>query len=852
MAEQHLPGDTVTGTDPVQFSLEFVGRMRKLKGLSHVPSLRSAISIPRFLTARLFRKGTLIPQDYLDSAVLNTPYEDQQQAFDIAREILFPSDPKVEAAPAAGVATPKQPTAPQKSADATRSILDDLAGLNIDFESLGDLSALDNLLEKAEDDQLFGAFDLQEKMLKSPDRREQSGGKLINRYGGAGELEARNIRSVEQAIELAKELLRGRVNSLEAEEVADACDAGMGNMLAMEVRHPWEQAGVFAGTKDFARLQALLKDMLANGTAVEIGRTLRFLDPHAGVVTGSEYESFRKTGLSRVRDLSEHAELLDGLRKWVTPPDELLKRAASENPTRALEAARWLLDRFGENLQPRIFDHWADAHSTMPQLSEIAQLAVDCPRWESMLKEAYRDWRADQDAEWKQATKVPPDQRDPSAYAHFQQQWIEAAEMVAATKLDAGKKLASDICVDCLVRVDSFSQFMPILDAFLERNIYPSDIPAIVAAGAKLGIDEQLIYERLGQPLEQLAKMIHGNVQSPDRFKRLIDKIKSIPPDMLKELCEKSFGDQNLCAMAALLAIDMAGAAELVPEQFTADSIGYKGIGGGMNLLKQWFDGRARLTDSLRAHVKQLARHALAELAFDWIARGSGSTEGGVVPQNRSRPFRAGDELDQLDLEATLDSVISQGKKLDQITDDDLFVPESSKGQAAVCVLLDISGSMGGRELANCAISVVMLLGRMSSQELAVALFESDTHVVKGFRQDRDLDEVIDHLLELAATGGTRVDAALRWGCEQFDDVPEAEYRLLFLLSDFEFFESPRQLDPIVNTLVAQNVKFLGAAHGYYNKKTADYFQVSLGGQVIKLRNLDAVPALLMDAIKIS
>ncbi len=31
-------------------------------------------------------------------------------------------------------------------------------------------------------------------------------------------------------------------------------------------------------------------------------------------------------------------------------------------------------------------------------------------------------------------------------------------------------------------------------------------------------------------------------------------------------------------------------------------------------------------------------------------------------------------------------------------------------------VVCDISGSMGGRELANCAISVVMLLGRMAKQ----------------------------------------------------------------------------------------------------------------------------------------
>ena len=637
-SEQHLPGDTVIGTDPLQFSLEFVSRMRKRKGLSHLPSLRTAIAIPRFLTARAFRKGTLIPQDYLDAAVLNTPYEDQTAAHEIAREVLFPEDPNLAASE-----TPTQSVEPQvkptsTKTDAAKSILDDIAGLNLDFESLSDLNALDKLIETAEDDQMFKAFDLQQKMLKSRDSREQAGGKLVDRYGGAGELQARNIKNVEQVQEYVKELLRGRINSLEADELADACQAGHGGMLVREVRNLWEQAGAFAGTKDFKRLQALLKDILASGSATDIGRTLRFLEPHAGAVTGSEFEAFRDAGVERVRDLSEHAELLDGLRKWVTPPDALLKRATSENPVRALEAARWLLDRFGENLQPRIFDHWADAHSTMPLLSELTKLAVDCPRWEEMLRESYKDWMAERDAEDKAARKS----NDPNAHAHFQQHWLETAEQLFNTKLEAGKELAAKAVVDCLERITEANQFLPMLDAFLERNLYPANVPAVVAAGMKLGIDEQLIYERLGQPLQQLAQLIRENIHDPERFKRLIDKIKMIPPDLLKELCEKTFTDQNLSGMAALLAIDMGNAAGHVPEQFAADACGYKGIGGGMNLLKQWFDGRGKLTDSLRKHIKELARNALTELAFDWIAAGSGSSEGGLTPQSRSRPYRAG------------------------------------------------------------------------------------------------------------------------------------------------------------------------------------------------------------------
>ncbi len=109
---------------------------------------------------------------------------------------------------------------------------------------------------------------------------------------------------------------------------------------------------------------------------------------------------------------------------------------------------------------------------------------------------------------------------------------------------------------------------------------------------------------------------------------------------------------------------------------------------------------------------------------------------------------------------------------------------------------------------------------------------------------------MLDRLLELAATGGTRVDAALRWAYEQFEEVPEAEFRLLFLLSDFEFFESPRDLEQLTQALASQNVRYLGAAHGHHSKKNAELFQQVLSGQLIKLRNLDVVPGLLMDAIR--
>lgn len=49
-----------------------------------------------------------------------------------------------------------------------------------------------------------------------------------------------------------------------------------------------------------------------------------------------------------------------------------------------------------------------------------------------------------------------------------------------------------------------------------------------------------------------------------------------------------------------------------------------------------------------------------------------------------------------------------------------------------------------GGELAVCAIAVVMLLGKLLPEEVALAVFESDTHVLKGFPDSSDLDTVAD------------------------------------------------------------------------------------------------------------
>jgi Mg-chelatase subunit ChlD len=868
--EAAFEGDVVTKYTPPSFALEFVRAMRKRSGLSHIPSVRTSIALPRFLTARYFRTGQLTAKDYVEAAVYLTTPEDQGAAFEVARELLFPKDriaqkPAEQAAvlEVAGAMVVSQDT---PVVDEGASVLESLAGMNLDLGNL-DLAALDQML----DAQVAAAsemksLDLITQLSSSDDPAHKSLAALATTFGGAAELEADGIHDEASARRFLLERLLGGLGELAPETIADAARSGFAEPLLDDAARPWERAGLHVATGQHGEANAILDELLSAGNARDLGRALRFI--RAGDAPAAA--PYQSRALSSARHLADWAEILDGLGTFVPPPDALIVQSARENIRLALQAATvmdtafrtpsfeyedWSDEQDDDTpeepetpdqppLRHAVFDRWADGLTESPGLDVLVDICVPTQRWNKLVEAAVVIYRAEMAV---LVERAPDDRMDGIRAA------LQLAGRLKETKTTVGKLAASELVTSAMVVVGSRTRFLPLLDAILDLGLVPHDAAAVVAAGTALDIAEEEIYARLSQPLEQLKFLIEGNVQDLRRYLDLVDKITHVPSDLLEHLIACCVRDGNRMGLALLLAVALgpvlARAGTLVSTDLVDASFNYRGIGGGENLLLQWYEHRDSVPSDFKDRVRALAKQALLDAALVWMHAGVGGAEKGLVPQSRTRPYRAGDDLDLLDIDGTLESLVLSGKAIEQISDEDLLVSDATSGRAGFGVLIDISGSMSGRDLAVCAIATVMLLGRLKPEELALALFESNTHVIKGFASTRDLDEVANELLDLRATGGTRVDAALRFMADEFASQPELERRVFFLLSDFEFFESKDELSSLLDELQHMDVSFIGAGHGHVSKTTSSLFTQRLGGQVTKIPSIAKLPELLLQAL---
>ena len=273
--------------------------------------------------------------------------------------------------------------------------------------------------------------------------------------------------------------------------------------------------------------------------------------------------------------------------------------------------------------------------------------------------------------------------------------------------------------------------------------------------------------------------------------------------------------------------------------------------GSGENLLKQWFRYRKEIPEDAKLKVKELAKKMLLDLGIYYSRAHLGTSATGPIPINVVRPYAVGDDFENIDLEETIFNLLEKGKKLDHIEYDDFYVFETAKGLRSACFELDISGSMANEEkLAYLAICTTMLIYGLRKDEIGVAFFESDTHVLKNISDNIDLDKIADEILSVEARGGTRIQSAFEWAKKQFKEKANSREKLNVLFTDAEIFDIKQALDEL-RIFRSLGVDFiLVCPEASYNIKEAKKMVKVVGGQLLTVKKWEDFPKLISDIIK--
>ena len=186
----------------------------------------------------------------------------------------------------------------------------------------------------------------------------------------------------------------------------------------------------------------------------------------------------------------------------------------------------------------------------------------------------------------------------------------------------------------------------------------------------------------------------------------------------------------------------------------------------------------ADLTGATDPKLRELAKRLAGRLFLDVSKRGPVRPRG--IGKMATMPYRpdAGD----IDLDSSMSAIVEARAARAAIDPEELKVRSWVKPGTALSLLVDRSGSMGGKPLATSAMAAAAVAWR-SPADYSVIAFGKDVVVAKSQESTKSGEKVVNDVLALRGFGTTDLAGALRSAGEQLSRT-RAGRRITVVLSD--------------------------------------------------------------------
>jgi len=824
--------------NPCEFAVDFIRKMRRHRDIVQIPSSRQVLSIPKLLLSRYYRKGVVTANDYIEISAVTSFPDNQELAKDLAFQILFPNYKR-------------------NMMDSFFQEDDNLEGeFGEELEESDILTELDKLQEMIDEIEATKLLDtnkiqkLEEFLDELNAKREEEPYKsALNFFNDDSELYKEEISSLEELIQEAQKRLEQKINSLSPEDLKAGSNLGLNDLIQQESLREWEKLASKALTD-----QNILEDLtkLINANKLDdLLKSIKFIgetsDNQNIQDQINQVKNQLQNQINNLDQLFNAAKTLGETPKF--DQDKILNNSLNQSSfEHNFNLADSLDQYFGTNLREELLNK-LDQQSLNSQmnlsLESLTKNAIANKAWNNLFNQALEN-------AIKEANNQNINFEALKSLSHQIQQLMNSCPNIQCSQKISQKM--PDLISQTLEACNTPDQLKNATEFLRKIGLSPNtdDIKRI---GEELGMSEADISELVEPNYQLLKKMVEEKIADFQRISNTINQLQDqINNERIKELLSSALANDNRDALAAIGHYNMSealkGAQQIGGKEGQDKVISCLSAGSGENLLKQWFIHRGSLPEKVKVKVKELAKKMLIDLGVYYSRARLGSATTGAIPINLVRPYSIGDDFENIDLEETIFNLLEKGKKLDHINYDDFYVYETAKGLRSFCFELDISGSMTGEKLAYMAICVTMLVYGMRKDEIGVAFFESDTHVLKNLSEKIDLEKLADDLLTVSAKGGTRLQSALEWANKQFKEHSSSREKLNVLFTDAEIYDF-QQANEELRKFRSLNVDFvLISPESSYNLKEAQRMVKIAGGQLLTIKDWNEFPKLISEIIK--
>ncbi|MHA2160219.1 MAG: hypothetical protein ACXABE_15095 [Candidatus Thorarchaeota archaeon] len=847
MASQ--PKVTPVPSNAPLFAHEFTKRMRARKDVAKKPSVRQTQSIPQLLSARYFRKGELNLEDFLEAAVFTTFPPDQDIAREIAEDILLGREKVVRPILSDKERADKAAASAKQQTDALKAVMDQIRReqelakvikkekVKAGYEYLQDLQQNgDAQLYQAATDYLTDGDIVLRGITSNEELQEIAGGQLLDKAGALTSKDIQNSSTLDVLDELC--------------ETPNAAE----QLAAKSLRGDDDVAEQF---ETLARVD--------NATA---SRALRHIEEMKSM-TKKQREELDQTLQSELDDLSEVADYAAELKRLPDDIDKFIKDAPNQySLSDAAAFAEKIKKHTGKDIMDDLLQSYDDQYDNgghnQVDMRQLGDTARDNKNWDNLLEKETES--TIQDA---QSRSAPSD----FLRSEVAQGMSQAGNLPTPHTKEEWKKAMQKLS-DAAVGTSPTKTHLRNTVKQLSRMGQVPSKGAIREAGEKLGMTEAEILELLNPSYEVIKKLIEGGLEDFDRLHNLVSAA-GLTHQQMEKLADIAAEQGNQSALGAIGHEDLHAAlgtggqsggygerrygAGRASGQSGGDQpfdkdraeMAMGGLLGGpaTNIVRIWYAYRDQLPDEIKKQLHEIAKKLLIDLGMRYARQTMGSSMlGGIQESTTVRPFKIGDDMDLINLEETIDSLLTQGRTNFKIIEtSDFLVTETYQGHRAFYWALDKSGSMDSAEkLGMLAISVMAGLYGVKKDDFGVVLFDNDTHVVKTMAEKSvSVEKVATDLLEARAGGGTGGAVSMRMALENFEDTRAKEK--IFVFSTDMFLSDQQECENLAERMKPLGIKMIILVpKSSYNPRAADSLAKKAHGVVLDIASVDELPEKLL------